>query len=185
MNEFTGAIRSVCEPIFQRPLDEISLGHILVSLFATARRFNMEVQPSLVLLQKTLLNIEGLGRQLYPQLDLWTTAKPFLEKWLKNRYSPKSMIKQMKRHIPDWLEYLPQIPPLIFDVLQSKQASNDAAVPAEIAPTKSKVLTGRLGAAAVGAGIGLAFPHWAEPVMQLPGSSLILVGLGLLILLLR
>ena len=185
VNEFTGAIRSVCEPIFQRPLDEISLGHILVSLFATARRFNMEVQPSLVLLQKTLLNIEGLGRQLYPQLDLWTTAKPFLEKWLKNRYSPKSMIKQMKRHIPDWLEYLPQIPPLIFDVLQSKQASNDAAVTVELAPTKSKVLTGRLGAAAVGAGIGLAFPHWAEPVMQLPGSSLILAGLGLLILLLR
>ena len=185
VNEFTGAIRSVCEPIFQRPLDEISLGHILISLFDTARHFNMEVQPSLVLLQKTLLNIEGLGRQLYPQLDLWTTAKPFLEKWLKKRYSPKSIIKQMKRHIPDWLEYLPQIPPLIFDVLQSKQSSNDSTPSTEPVAAKSKKLTGRIGAAAVGVGIGLAFPHWAEPMAQLPGSSLILATLGLLILLLR
>ena len=91
INDFTGAIRSVCEPIFQRPLSEISLGHMLIDLFTTARRFNMEVQPSLVLLQKTLLNIEGLGRQLYPDLDLWQTAQPYLEQWLKDRYSPKSM----------------------------------------------------------------------------------------------
>jgi ubiquinone biosynthesis protein len=112
-------------------------------------------------------------------------AKPFLEKWLKKRYSPKSMIKQMKRHIPDWLEYLPQIPPLIFDVLQSKQSSNNSVLSTEPVAAKSKKLTGRIGAAAVGVGVGLAFPHWAEPMAQLPGSSLILATLGLLILLLR
>ena len=93
----TGAVRTVCEPIFQRPLNEISLGHILIDLFATARDFQMEVQPALVLLQKTLLNIEGLGRQLYPELDLWNTAKPFLEQWLKDRYSAKSIIKKLKK----------------------------------------------------------------------------------------
>ena len=121
INDFTGAIRSVCEPIFQRPLSEISLGHMLIDLFTTARRFNMEVQPSLVLLQKTLLNIEGLGRQLYPDLDLWQTAQPYLEQWLKDRYSPKSMFNQLKRYAPDWLEHFPQIPPMIFQALKSAQ----------------------------------------------------------------
>jgi ubiquinone biosynthesis protein len=145
----------------------------------------MEVQPSLVLLQKTLLNIEGLGRQLYPQLDLWTTAKPFLEKWLKKRYSPSSIVKQMKRHLPDWLEYLPQIPPLIFDELQSKQASRHNVLLSEPVSTKATKFTGRIGAAAVGVAIGMAFPHWADPISMLPGSSLLLATVGLLILLLR
>ena len=95
------------------------------------------------------------------------------------------MIKQMKRHVPDWLEYLPQIPPLLFDVLQNKQASNDTPPPQEPVATDTKKLTGRIGAAAVGIGVGMAFPHWAEPVAQLPGSSLILATTGLLILLLR
>ncbi|MDA8786275.1 ubiquinone biosynthesis regulatory protein kinase UbiB [Porticoccaceae bacterium] len=190
VNEFTGAIRSVCEPIFERPLNEISLGHMLISLFNTARRFNMEVQPSLVLLQKTLLNIEGLGRQMYPQLDLWTTAQPFLEKWLKDRYSPKSIFKQFKRHGPDWLEHLPQIPPLIFQALQNMQQSPISTVaPSPVAKEKSsskpRRMINRFGAALLGIGIGLASPHWAEPINQIPASSLILGGMGLLLLLLR
>jgi len=190
VGEFTGAIRSVCEPIFERPLNEISLGHMLVSLFNTARRFNMEVQPSLVLLQKTLLNIEGLGRQMYPQLDLWTTAQPFLEKWLKDRYSPKSIFKQFKRHVPDWLEHLPQIPPLIFQALQNIQqgpvnTETPRSAPAESKAAKPSRRFNRLGAALMGIGIGLASPHWAETISQVPASSLILGGIGLLLLLLR
>jgi ubiquinone biosynthesis protein len=186
VNEFTGAIRSVCEPIFERPLNEISLGHMLISLFTTARRFNMEVQPSLVLLQKTLLNIEGLGRQMYPQLDLWTTAQPFLEKWLKDRYSPKAVFKQFKRHVPDWLEHLPQIPPMVFQALKNMQdAPVPSSAPAPEKNFKAGKLLNRIGAALAGVGVGLAFPHWAESVSQIPGSSLILVALGLLLLLLR
>ncbi len=84
-NEFAAAVRTVCEPILEKPLKDISFGQVLLGLFQTARRFNMEVQPQLVLLQKTLLNIEGLGRQLYPDLDLWATAKPFLEQWMRER----------------------------------------------------------------------------------------------------
>ncbi|MAV86236.1 MAG: ubiquinone biosynthesis regulatory protein kinase UbiB [Gammaproteobacteria bacterium] len=115
----TGAVRTVCEPIFQRPLNEISLGHILIDLFATARDFQMEVQPALVLLQKTLLNIEGLGRQLYPELDLWNTAKPFLEQWLKNRYSPKSIIKKLKKNGPDIIEKISEVPMTLQEILQT------------------------------------------------------------------
>ena len=115
----TGAVRTVCEPIFQRPLNEISLGHILIDLFATARDFQMEVQPALVLLQKTLLNIEGLGRQLYPELDLWKTAKPFLEQWLKDRYSPKSIIKKLKKNGPDIIEKISEVPMTLQEILQT------------------------------------------------------------------
>jgi len=104
-NEFEAAIRSVCEPIFARPLKEISFANLLLRLFQTARRFDMEVQPQLVLLQKTLLNIEGLGRTLYPDLNLWDTAAPFLEKWLKQRYCPKQIVSQVKEQI----EYIPHL----------------------------------------------------------------------------
>ena len=123
VTDFEAAIRSVCEPIFEKPLGEISFGQLLLYLFQTARRFEMEVQPSLVLLQKTLLNIEGLGRQLYPELDLWNTAQPFLESWIKERYSPKSVFKQLQRHAPGWLEHLPQIPDLVFDRLNQVPAT--------------------------------------------------------------
>jgi ubiquinone biosynthesis protein len=190
VNEFTSAIRSVCEPIFQRPLNEISLGHMLISLFTTARRFDMEVQPSLVLLQKTLLNIEGLGRQLYPQLDLWTTAQPFLDKWLKDRYSPKSLFKQFKRYAPDWLEQLPEIPPLIYQALQSMQQPAKQPAPAESKPAASKASSTRkwflgLAGAAIGSGLCLAFPQTANSLAQLPETGLLLVAIGLVILVLR
>src|SRR5690606_29817375 len=113
INAFESAIRTVCEPIFERPLKDISFGQVLVNLFRTAQRFDMEVQPSLALLQKTLLNIEGLGRQLYPDLDLWTTAHPFLEKWLRQRLKPNALLARLKRHGPEWLEQFPELPQLV------------------------------------------------------------------------
>jgi ubiquinone biosynthesis protein len=118
VEELEAAIRTVCEPIFEKPLKEISFANVLLSLFRTARRFDMEVQPQLVLLQKTLLNIEGLGRQLYPDLDLWETAHPFLERWLKKRFHPKTLWGELKRYAPEWMEKFPQVPDLIFNSLQ-------------------------------------------------------------------
>ncbi|OHY81998.1 ubiquinone biosynthesis regulatory protein kinase UbiB [Marinobacter sp. AC-23] len=117
VNEFEAAIRTVCEPIFEKPLKDISFGHFLLRLFQTARRFNMEVQPQLVLLQKTLLNVEGLGRQLYPELDLWSTAQPFLEKWMRKRIGPSGLIKSLQTHLPAWLEQSPEMPQLVHDAL--------------------------------------------------------------------
>jgi len=117
VEEFESAIRTVCEPIFERPLKDISFGQLLLRLFQTARRFDMEVQPQLVLLQKTLLNIEGLGRQLYPELDLWQTAKPYLEKWMKERVSIRSVLKEISYNIPKWAELLPELPTVLHDVL--------------------------------------------------------------------
>lgn len=119
VDEFEFAIRTVCEPIFNKPLAEISFGQVLVNLFNTARRFNMEVQPQLVLLQKTLLYIEGLGRQLYPQLDLWQTAKPFLENWVQEQMGVKAVFLKIKDNLPFWNEKLPEIPDLIYDYLKS------------------------------------------------------------------
>lgn len=118
VEEFEFAIRTVCEPIFEKPLAEISFGHVLLNLFNTARRFNMEVQPQLVLLQKTLLYIEGIGRQLYPQLDLWKTAKPFLESWLKEQVGLSALMRGMKEKAPFWAEKLPEIPELFYDGLR-------------------------------------------------------------------
>lgn len=124
VHEFEAAIRTVCEPIFEKPLGEISFGQTLVSLFQTARRFDMEVQPSLVLLQKTLLNVEGLGRELYPQLDLWSTAQPFLERWLWQRYGPKQMLGRLARRLPGWLERLPGAPDQWLDRLADPAAEH-------------------------------------------------------------
>ena len=190
INDFTGAIRSVCEPIFQRPLSEISLGHMLIDLFTTARRFNMEVQPSLVLLQKTLLNIEGLGRQLYPDLDLWQTAQPYLEQWLKDRYSPKSMFNQLKRYAPDWLEHFPQIPPMIFQALKSAQnnETNDVAEQSVIRQKSDSAwakFSTALGFAGIGGGVAIGLSQWPMVLSQPPLVSIGLIFAGLLILVLR
>jgi ubiquinone biosynthesis protein len=124
VNEFESAIRSACEPIFEKPIAEISFGQLLIYLFQTARRFEMEVQPSLILLQKTMLNIEGLGRELYPQLNLWDTAQPFLEQWLKDRYAPSGIYKRLSKHVPGWLEQLPQLPQAVLDSLQQAKELN-------------------------------------------------------------
>lgn len=118
VTEFEAAMRTVCEPIFEKPLKDISFGHLLVQLFRTAGRFNMEVQPSLVLLQKTLLNIEGLGRQLYPELDLWETALPYLEKWNARRLSPVSLFNRLRENVPDWIDQLPDLPQLSIDAVR-------------------------------------------------------------------
>lgn len=117
VHAFEATMRSVCEPIFEKPLSEISFGALLLQLFRTAGRFNMELQPSLVLLQKTMLNIEGLGKELYPDLDLWQTALPFLENWQKQRLSPWHNLKKIRQKLPGWLEQLPDLPELLHDFL--------------------------------------------------------------------
>ncbi len=119
VDEFESAIRSVCEPIFERPLKEISFGQLLLRLFQTARRFNMEVQPQLVLLQKTLLNIEGLGRQLCPDLDLWKTAKPFLEHWMEEQIGARAALRNFKDDLPYLIEKMPDMPFLLYKSLKA------------------------------------------------------------------
>jgi ubiquinone biosynthesis protein len=121
IEEFEGAIRSVCEPIFDRPIKEISFGLVLLRLFQTARRFNMVVQPQLVLLQKTLLNIEGMGRQIYPDLDLWKTAKPFLERWMAERIGVRAFLEGMRDSLPFLAQKLPQLPALVHETLVQRQ----------------------------------------------------------------
>ena len=112
VEEFETAIRAVCEPIFDKPLKEISFGKVLLRLFQTSRRFNIEIQPQLVLLQKTLLNIEGLGRDLDPDLDLWQTAKPFLERWMSEQIGWRGLVRRLGEEVPFWSELLPQLPRL-------------------------------------------------------------------------
>src|SRR5690606_12600723 len=132
VEDFEAAIRTVCEPIFDRPLKEISFGKTLLRLFQTARRFEMEVQPQLVLLQKTLLNIEGLGRQLDPDLDLWKTAKPFLERWMGEQIGLRGFARAMRTEAPNWATTLPQLPRLVHAALldadqqrRSRQAEHE------------------------------------------------------------
>jgi ubiquinone biosynthesis protein len=117
VDEFEAAIRAVCEPIFARPLKEIYFGRLLLRLFQTSRRFNVEVQPQLVLLQKTLLNIEGLGRELDPDLDLWQTAKPYLERWMREQVGWRALLRNLRREAPFWAATMPQIPRLVHRAL--------------------------------------------------------------------
>ncbi|TAK44300.1 MAG: ubiquinone biosynthesis regulatory protein kinase UbiB [Betaproteobacteria bacterium] len=122
IDQFEAAIRAVCEPIFARPLKEIYFGKLLLRLFQTSRRFNVEVQPQLVMLQKTLLNIEGLGRQLDPELDLWTTAKPYLERWMDERIGWRGLLQALRREAPTWVQTLPALPRLAHRVLAEDRA---------------------------------------------------------------
>ncbi len=121
-----GAIRAVCEPHFDRPLKDISLGQVLMRLFQTSRRFNVEIQPQLVLLQKTLLNVEGLGRQLDPELDLWSTAKPFLERWMNDQIGWRGLVTRLKNESPRYAQLLPELPRLLHQALQRAQTSADS-----------------------------------------------------------
>jgi ubiquinone biosynthesis protein len=127
VDEFEAAIRTVCEPIFARPLGEISFGRLLLRLFQTSRRFNIEVQPQLVMLQKTLLNIEGLGRDLDPNLDLWATAKPFLERWMAERVGWRALARQIRQEASYWPTMLPQLPRLLHQALSREIARRDEA----------------------------------------------------------
>lgn len=121
IDDFEQAFREVCEPIFAKPLSEISFGHVLLNLFNVAREYNMEVQPQLVLLQKTLLYIEGLGRQLYPQLDLWDTAKPFLQDWLDEQMGVKAFVRTVKHKLPYWREHFVDLPENLMTALQQQE----------------------------------------------------------------
>ncbi|MEH6471507.1 MAG: ubiquinone biosynthesis regulatory protein kinase UbiB [Halopseudomonas sp.] len=191
VNDFETAIRSVCEPIFEKPLKEISFGHVLLGLFQTARRFNMEVQPQLVLLQKTLLNIEGLGRQLYPDLDLWKTAKPFLEDWMKQRMGLKGFYRSLKSRAPELIEQLPQMPQLLADALQQLKQLDDLQQRGiqtrqqvrDKADSRWRLNWGRLGGV-----VALLAAAWSagwlpqETLQQLPSHGWLLAAAGIVLL---
>lgn len=166
--DFEAAIRTVCEPIFEKPLGEISFAQLLIKLFQTARRFDMEVQPSLVLLQKTLLHIEGLGRELYPQLDLWQTAKPFLEQWLKDRYSPSGLFQRFKQDIPEILELLPQLPELMAKQTRQQPPAN------KIKPPRKQRGRQALALLLACSGLLCIIPEWRAILQQLPTESYLL-----------
>jgi ubiquinone biosynthesis protein len=151
VDELESAIRSVCEPYFDRPLKEISLGLVLMRLFQTSRRFHVEIQPQLVLLQKTLLNIEGLGRQLDPELDLWATAKPFLEKWMIDQVGPKKLIDQLRNEAPRYAKLLPELPRLLVNFLQNSRSGSGRALDELLAAQKH---TNRLLQALMYGGVG-------------------------------
>ena len=162
-----GAIRAVCEPQFDRPLKDISLGQVLLRLFQTSRRFNVEIQPQLVLLQKTLLNIEGLGRQLDPELDLWTSAKPFLERWMNEQVGWRGLLERMKNEAPRYAQLLPELPRLVHQAL--RQQARPAESPALLALLAEQRRTNRLLQTLMWAGLGfvagllavrLFMPEW-------------------------
>jgi len=195
IDEFESAIRTVCEPIFERPLKDISFGQVLLRLFQTARRFNMQVQPQLVLLQKTLLNIEGLGRQLYPELDLWQTAMPFMERWMSEQIGVLSLLKSVKSNGLFWLEKLPEMPQLIYDALKRNEHGNfqkpiDSATTfeklrAEIRRANQRLIKVVIGAVLLVSAVillqgevGFAPLKWANA----PALTWMLGGLGALIL---
>jgi ubiquinone biosynthesis protein len=158
VNELEAAVRSVCEPYFDRPLKELSLGMLLMRLFQTSRRFNVEIQPQLVLLQKTLLNIEGLGRELDPDLDLWSTAKPFLEKWMADQIGPKRIWTEFKKQAPRYAKLLPELPRLLHDFLHDRRGSASAGGGRQVleALLAEQRATRRLLQILLAAGIGFA-----------------------------
>jgi ubiquinone biosynthesis protein len=184
VSAFEAAIRTVCEPIFAKPIKDISFGDALIKLFQTARRFNMPVQPQLVLLQKTLVNIEGLGRQLYPDLDLWQTAHPFLEKWLKQRFHPKTLFKELRRQAPEWMETLPTLPHLLVDTLHkvNQMAEQNPLCNLPEKRQQQHILKRRRLIALL-AFSGAAY--WAWPYMaMMPLQAVLLSVLGVVVLLL-
>ena len=193
VHAFESAIRSVCEPMFAKPLKDISFGQVLIGLFQTARRFNMEVQPQLVLLEKTLLNIEGLGRQLYPDLDLWVTAKPFLEKWMSEQVGPKRVMEEVRKQAPQWAGQLPQIPNLIFSALsqishQKEYMQSQTETIEQLSVEVKKKHKNRplrlLGALSLGAAWFITDPSYLTQLKaeDLTSLGLFLVGLYLLVL---
>jgi len=131
VDELEAAVRATCEPIFDRPLKDISFGQVLLRLFQTSRRFNVEVQPQLVLLQKTMLNIEGLGRQLDPDLDLWKTAKPYLERWMAEQVGWRAFVERLRAEAPRYAQIFPQLPRLAHQVLEKhahREVDQDAVM---------------------------------------------------------
>ncbi len=188
VDEFEAAIRTVCEPIFEKPLKDISFGQLLLRLFQTARRFDMEIQPQLVLLQKTLLNIEGLGRTLYDELDLWVTAKPFLESWMRNQVGYRALMKQLKHELPLWGEKLPQLPLLAHEFLRQAnegklrpRRSHDEAL--QEVKNHISATGARRNKAIVGSGLFIGatiLPATTSLALWVP-ATVGIVGIGLLI----
>lgn len=155
------AVRAVCEPHFDRPLKDISLGQVLMRLFQTSRRFNVEIQPQLVLLQKTLLNVEGLGRQLDPELDLWATAKPFLERWMNEQVGWAALNRQLQKEAPRFAQFIPELPRLLHDALKAQaQRGGDVELKALVRELRrtNKLLSGLLWVSVgFAAGVGLTW----------------------------
>ena len=151
VEEFESAIRAVCEPIVHRPLKDISFAQLLVRLVRTARRFEMEVQPQLVLLQKTLLHIEGLGRQLYPDFDLWATGRPFLEQWMREQASVGMLVDRVRGRVPRWMHLAPELPELVHEYLKRQ-----TALPPPPRPEPSTAGNARVVLAIAGAGLVVA-----------------------------
>ena len=189
VHEFESAMRSVCEPIFEKPLKDISFGQLLVQLFRTAGRFNMEVQPSLVLLQKTLLNIEGLGRQLYPELDLWQTALPYLEQWNSKRLNPFTMLSRIQENIPALIEQLPHLPLLLIEAIEkSSQLSGinetlEQQLAAQKESTRKRIRAARAGGiAALFLAAATVIPPTSAAIANLPIVTLALCSVGFYLL---
>ena len=181
VDAFEGAIRSVCEPIFQKPLSEISFGVLLLRLFATARRFNMQVQPQLVLLQKTVLNVEGLGRQLYPDLDLWKTAKPVLEEWMRERLNPATTAARVRKHLPLVLETLPELAGSLARRLETGVDPATQRTEAALDDIAAQIRAGQRASNRMTLGVGLLLGAVLAQglAVHAPWSSLALAALGL------
>jgi ubiquinone biosynthesis protein len=189
VDELESAVRTVCEPIFNKPLKDISFGQVLVRLFETARRFNMEVQPQLVLLQKTLLNIEGLGRQLYPELDLWTTAQPILREWMRERMSGRAIVERLRTQLPDLAEAAKVLPQLLQGFIQQAadgrlrlQVESPGIADLKRTVQETNARRDRVTVAAVLLGAGLVWlafgrdPAWPGAVLSLAGTVWLLVA---------
>ena len=180
-HEMEAAARTVCEPIFQRPLSEISFAAVLLQVFQIARRFEFEVQPQLILLHKTLLNIEGLGRQLYPQLDLWETAQPFFENWMAEQLGPRAVLRRLRRELPRWGEILPELPAMHHQLLQQaidgkmQLSSRDTQISAlrkEIRQANGRTVLAIVGATLTITAIMLASSELSRPLIPwLVGSG--------------
>ena len=192
IDQFEAAIRAISEPVFNKPISEISFGHYLLRLFQTARRFNMQVQPQLVLLQKTLLNIEGLGRQIYPELDLWTTAKPFLERWMSDQVGPRAFLKRATEYLPRATEQLPELPAMAWRLLRDAeqghlrvqwQSEQLKQIREEIRDSNRRTVASVAGAGLlVGSALFAVMPPAGLAVTMVQMASVIAAGAGILLL---
>jgi ubiquinone biosynthesis protein len=192
IDQFEAAIRAISEPVFNKPISEISFGHYLLRLFQTARRFNMQVQPQLVLLQKTLLNIEGLGRQIYPELDLWTTAKPFLERWMSDQVGPRAFLKRATEYLPRATEQLPELPAMAWRLLRDAeqghlrvqwQSEQLKQIREEIRDSNRRTVASVAGAGLlVGSALFAVMPPAGLAAAMVQMASVIAAGAGILLL---
>jgi ubiquinone biosynthesis protein len=182
--EMESAVRTVCEPIFNKPLKEISYGHVLLRLFEIARRFDMVIQPQLILLQKTLINVEGLGRELYPDLDVWSTAGPVLRAWMRERVSPRAMLHNLRQQWPEMLELVNELPAVVKDaVRQARARRGGVRLEDSLGRSLGRILdraARRREAITVGAAILLGGLIWLALGREAawPGWSMLVLGAG-------